>query len=66
MHYYFAVPVYPNSQMPPGVLLLALGKLCKQLGWRVVIDEAKNAASRLRHRMMCVLLLGYKLALKER
>jgi hypothetical protein len=28
--------------MPEGLLLLALGKLCKQQGWRVVLDESEN------------------------
>jgi hypothetical protein len=45
LHYYFVLPMYPNSHMPKGLLLLALGKLSRQLGWRVVIDEAKDAAS---------------------
>ncbi len=39
---YFIVPVYPNSLMSEGLLLLVLGKLCKQHGWRVVLDESEN------------------------
>jgi hypothetical protein len=42
LYYYFIVPVYPNSLMPEGLLLLFLGKLCKQQGWRVVLDESEN------------------------
>ena len=45
LHYYFVLPMYPNLHMQRGILLLALGKLSRQLGWRVVIDEAKDAAS---------------------
>ena len=45
LYYYFVLPMYPNSHMQRGILLLALGKLSRQLGWRVVIDEAKDAAS---------------------
>ena len=45
LYYYLVLSVYPNPQMPQGVLLLPLGKLSRQLGWRVVIDEAADAAS---------------------
>ena len=45
LYYYFAVPVYPNSRMPRNVLLLSLGSLCKQQGWRVVLDHSPGAAS---------------------
>jgi hypothetical protein len=45
LYYYFAVSVYPNSHMPRNVLLLSLGSLCKQQGWRVVLDHAPGAAS---------------------
>jgi hypothetical protein len=45
LYYYFVLAMHPNSEMPKGVLLLPLGKLSRQMGWRVVIDEAKGAAS---------------------
>ena len=45
LYYYFVLSMYPNPQMPKGVLLLPLGKLSRQMGWRVVIDEATDAAS---------------------
>ena len=45
LYYYFAVTMYPNSAMPRNVLLLSLGSLCKQQGWRVVLDQSPGAAS---------------------
>jgi hypothetical protein len=45
LYYYFVLSMYPNPRMPKGVLLLPLGKLSRQMGWRVVIDEATDAAS---------------------
>ena len=45
LYYYFAVSMYPNAQMPRNVLLLSLGSLCKQQGWRVVLDHSPGAAS---------------------
>ena len=45
LFYYFAVTMYPNEHMPKNVMLLSLGKLCKELGLRVVMDYMQGSAS---------------------